>query len=281
MCSAASTNASRARSADSLPSIVFTELTFPPALNTGQTKNSCHGKKRIFTGIGVTESIRRGDCLALDAVKKLLDRDWKETGIKLAGYAAFRARNLAWRTGSTEALAKGLMPDDIAAQAILSVISGERTWDPERGPLLPFLKCVVDSLLNHLAESSDNRRLERLLDDTGGSPRGPTDYRLVSNDLWGTSTASAIDAEAPSQEDDGADQKTQQLFAVVRGKPELLEVLRAIVDFGEAKPRHIAARIGKSVNHVNNCLKRLRRLALKLTANPGQCSASGGAPINP
>lgn len=54
----------------------------------------------------------------------------------------------------TEALAKGLMPGDIAAQAILSVTSGERAWDQDRGPLLPFLRRVIDSLLNHLAGSS-------------------------------------------------------------------------------------------------------------------------------
>ena len=68
------------------------------------------------------------------------------------------------------------MPDDIAAQAIVSVIGGERKWEPERGPLLPFLKRVVDSLLNHLALSADNRRIERLsqndrsLYEPSGSP---------------------------------------------------------------------------------------------------------------
>jgi len=67
--------------------------------------------------------------------------------MKLAAYAAFRSRNLYWRTGSDVALAKGLMPEDIAARAIVSVIGGERKWEPERGPLLPFLKRVVDSLL--------------------------------------------------------------------------------------------------------------------------------------
>jgi hypothetical protein len=72
----------------------------------------------------------------LDPVKELLHVDWRETGMKLAAYAAFRSRNLAWRTGSDVALAKGLMPEDVAAQAIVSVIGGDRKWEPERGPLL-------------------------------------------------------------------------------------------------------------------------------------------------
>ena len=62
----------------------------------------------------------------MDVVKELLRVDWAETGMKLAAYAAFRSRNLSWRTGSEVALAKGLMPEDIAAQAIASVIAGER-----------------------------------------------------------------------------------------------------------------------------------------------------------
>lgn len=191
----------------------------------------------------------------MDAVKELLAIDWKEVGIKLAGYAAFRARNLSWRTGSGVALAKGLMPDDVAAQAILSVISGDRTWEPERGPLLPFLKRVVDSLLNHLAESSDNRRVEGI--------------------------ASSIDGiEAADRAEDSEDEdqrRVQMLIETVEDKPELMEVLRAIIDFDEARPRFIAARIGKPVAHVNNCLKRLRRLALKISSARVTDSRPGGA----
>ena len=69
----------------------------------------------------------------------------------------FARATLSWRTGSDVALAKGLMPEDVAAQAIVSVIAGERKWEPQRGPLLPFLKRVVDSLLNHLGNLCTGR----------------------------------------------------------------------------------------------------------------------------
>ena len=219
----------------------------------------------------------------MDTVGELLSCDWREIGIRLAGYTAFRARNLVWRTGSTEALAKGLMPGDIAAQAILSVISGERTWDPDRGPLLPFLKRVVDSLLNHLAESNDNRRVERLsLEDADILPQEVTEYRRLSNDPPMIPRTSPINAEVQSEPDDAADQKLQQLFAAAEGKRELVEVLNAIIEFDEMRPRQVAIRIGKPVSHVNNCLKRLRRLALKISATTGTTgpgAVSSGAPI--
>ena len=180
----------------------------------------------------------------MDPVDELLRTDWKTLGIKLAGYAAFRARNLAWRSGNSETLAKGLMPDDIAAQAILSVISGERKWDPNRGPLLPYLKRVVDSLMNHLAESSDNRWMQALMTDDG------TDLGVP-------------DFESAADTDTDAKRRIQRLIAAIDGNPELIEVVNAILELEDPRPRYIAERIGKSLTEVNNRLKRLRRLALK------------------
>lgn len=218
----------------------------------------------------------------MDRVKELLKNDWRETGIRLAGYAAFRARNLAWRTGSHDFLAKGLMPDDIAAQAILSVISDERSWDPDRGPLMPFLRRVVDSLLNHLAESNDNRRVERLLLEHEEALQQKGSAPLADRAAWATAfQANPTRAEFGPEPEDDNELKIQQLFAVAREKPELLELLHAMIDFDEVRPRCIASRIGKSVAHVNNCLKRLRRLALKISASTCRAAESGGVLINP
>jgi hypothetical protein len=213
----------------------------------------------------------------LDVVEELLRVDWAETGMKLAAYAAFRSRNLSWRTGSYVALAKGLMPDDIAAQAIVSVIGGERKWEPERGPLLPFLKRVVDSLLNHLALSSDNRRIERLSHNdclSYGDER--TALQDGDKDPWPPRSAD-FDASGVCESEFDADDRIDRLAEAAKGTLELAEVLNAILEFNEARPRLIALRIGKSVNHVNNCLKRLRRLALKISTDVEGPAASRGA----
>lgn len=203
----------------------------------------------------------------MDLVKELLYVDWGETGMKLAAYAAFRFRNLSWRTGSDVALAKGLMPDDIAAQAIVSVIAGERRWEPERGPLLPFLKRVVDSLLNHLALSADNRRIERLFqDDTSPYRAEHMAFRDGDDSPWPRRPTDFNNADSSELECD-ADERIEQLVEAAKGTPELAEVLGAILEFDEARPRLIALRIGKPVSHVNNCLKRLRRLALKISTD--------------
>jgi len=213
----------------------------------------------------------------LDVVEELLRVDWGDTGMKLAAYAAFRSRNLYWRTGSDVALAKGLMPEDIAAQAIVSVIGGERKWEPERGPLLPFLKRVVDSLLNHLALSADNGRIVRLgQDDTSLYGAERIAFQDGDEGTWQRCPAD-FDAADLSESKYDADERIDRLAEAARGTPELAEVLNAILEFNEARPRLIALRIGKPVNHVNNCLKRLRRLALKISADVEGLAVSRGA----
>src|SRR5262249_36753841 len=167
------------------------------------------------------------------------------------------------------------MPDDVAAQAIVSVIGGERKWDPERGPLLRFLKRVVDSLLNHLAESVETRRTERFSPDD--EPFGP---ELITFGDSGAGPWQAIsgnfNAAGSAEPYRDADRRVQRLLEAATGTPELAEVLNAILDFDEARPRLIALRLGKPVRHINNCLKRLRRMALKIETGPETEAASRG-----
>src|SRR5438874_966523 len=83
---------------------------------------------------------RRRTVLGSDTFKQLQEADWSAIAVELTAYAAFRADNLAWRTRNSRDLAKGMNPEDIAAEAIRKVIAGIRQWDPGRGGLLPFLK---------------------------------------------------------------------------------------------------------------------------------------------
>src|SRR5262245_56988642 len=102
---------------------------------------------------------------------QLLEVDWEDLGIRLTAYAVWKGRNLRWRTGQPDLLPAGKTPQDIAAEAVLKVVEGSRTWDSRRGPLLPFLRRVVDSLLNQLAEGADNR-LQRRLGPAAEAPIG-------------------------------------------------------------------------------------------------------------
>lgn len=181
----------------------------------------------------------------LEARRKLHDADWADIGIRLTAYAMWKARNYRWRTGQVWALAAGKTPEDVAREAIVKVLEGSRHWEPERGPLLPYLEGIVDSLMSHLAASSDNTVIQP----------------------W----HEAIPESGAGRESEDADADLiERLRAALRqqGADELLAILDVVQGCG-ATPRAIAVALHTSVNDINNRLKRLRRVALRvLHASP-------------
>lgn len=173
--------------------------------------------------------------------RRLREADWADLGIRLTAYATWKARNYRWRTRQVWALAAGKTPEDVAREAIAKVLDGTRAWQPHRGPLLPFLQGIVDSLMSHLAASADNAIIEPLHD-------------------------ALLDAVASREPDDaeGAD-LIDRLRRVLEqhGADDLLALLASVREHG-AKPSAIAVALGTSVNDVNNRLKRLRRAALRV-----------------
>lgn len=180
-----------------------------------------------------------------DVQRQLNHVDWAEVGVRLTAYASWKARNLQWRTGCAEALAGGKTPEDLAADAILKVLGGDRAWDPNRGPLLRYLEGVVDSLMSHLAASADNRIQEAF--------------------------SEAHDRAAAAPASDPAERIDRLRSVLERDRQQaLLAVVDAIAGRCEAKPQAIAQVLGTSVADINNRLKRLRRYAQRVVADrPG------------
>lgn len=181
-------------------------------------------------------------CMSHDRERELRAVDWADVGIRLTAYATWKARNRRWRTGRVDALAGGRTAEDLAAEAVLKVLSGERQWDPARGALLPYLQGVVDSLLSHLADSLDNRLQEPWTD--------------------------AHDRAADEAGDVDPTERLTRLRAALHrdAQAALLAILDALEAGCAAKPQALAVHLGTSVADVNNRLKRLRRAALHLVA---------------
>lgn len=80
--------------------------------------------------------------------------DWEAVFPRLVNFAAWRLRTLHWAgrcpPGATTA-------EDLAADAIESLWSGRRRWDPAGEPKLEaVLRGVVHSMASHLAMSSEH-----------------------------------------------------------------------------------------------------------------------------
>lgn len=163
----------------------------------------------------------------------------------------------------------GLNPVDIAQEAIKRVLDGRRKWNPSRGPLMFYLKAVVDSLVSHLAESKDNQLQRRVPqgDEEQDELWDQSEFRASLNDPNNLRASQGAQPLAPDQAlvERQADRRIAQVFEAIRDNPTLEKLVEAIMEVGH-KPADIAEYLHVTVGEVNNRLKRLRRLALKRIA---------------
>ena len=131
-------------------------------------------------------------------------------------------------------------------EVIVKALSGIRRWDPEKGPLLPWLHAQSRSVLDALAKSAPHRREMHIPDmESLVSVQSPDPLEIM------------IERETQTH----ILQKMESLFRITEKDPELGEVLQVILAGCEPWPRHIALELGISVREVDNRLKRLRRRA--------------------
>ena len=145
-------------------------------------------------------------------------------------------------------LAPGISLADVVQRVIEKTLSGERQWDPTKGPLVPWLKDQIKSVLDALAKSAPHRhetqalagedKAERVGIGAASPPPNPEEQLLQA-------------------------ERVNTLFQAVSGEQELEEVLEAVMNGCEPKPRYLAAELGVPVENINNRLKRLRRRVLR------------------
>jgi DNA-directed RNA polymerase specialized sigma24 family protein len=176
-------------------------------------------------------------------------------GKELLAFAEWRARNYRWRSGRNSILAAGQSLEDVVQHIVEKTISGERHWDPTKGPLVPWLKDQVKSVIDALANAAVMRHETQ-------APEGDSIEEFVE----GPGASRSLSPEAILLEKEAAAQAAERadvLFQAVNEEPELEAVMSAILDGCEPKPRYLAAELGVSLEDINNRLKRLRRRAMK------------------
>jgi DNA-directed RNA polymerase specialized sigma24 family protein len=215
------------------------------------------------------------------AFKKLQEADWKTIGIQLAAYARWKARNLHWRTGRTEDLAKGKTPEDVAVEAIEKALDGTRALNLEaHDDLLDCLKSIVDSDINHLVKSADNFRQRRPRENEDGEElHAKFEFEAAHhnyNELISQQPGDPGDHVAKLDERE-AEGRIDRLLQTLADEKDLMEVLEVMLE-GETKPKDIADRLKTSVSDINNRLKRIRRQALKNSISVGNEAVPRGIP---
>jgi hypothetical protein len=172
------------------------------------------------------------------------------------------SRRLRWRTRNAQELPGGETVDSIAWKAIEKVFLGERDWDPESDPdITKYLMGVIDSLLNHLAESQENTLMtippepgsvDAAAWESGSSKRDPASDWLIP-------ASSSPEAALIEQEHTSLKDRALELLMDECADDEILmKVLEAMMD-GYNTPAEISKAKGIPVKDIYNATKRLDR----------------------
>jgi RNA polymerase sigma factor (sigma-70 family) len=195
--------------------------------------------------------------------KQLQGADWETIGKELVAYAEHLAQNYRWRRGGSCELAQGKTSEDIVQEVIVKTIEGDRRWKPERGPLKPWLKAQVRSVMSNLVRSAAHKH-EREFPNEDHETTHTYDEYYVSEISTSTIPAHLMNPEdivLEHEEHGQADQKISALFQSISGETDLEDVVCAVMGGCKLQPRYLAEYLGVSVSEINNRLKKLRRRA--------------------
>jgi DNA-directed RNA polymerase specialized sigma24 family protein len=207
-----------------------------------------------------------GEELDRTVYDKLCQQDWGEIGKELLAFAHIRASNYDWYSSGSDHLAEGKTCEDVVQEVIVKTFTGQRKWDPNKGELLPWLRDQIKSILDALVWSAAHRHETPISEDHGAEgsrerPRNTTSYAEQPFTGQALSPEKCLLEKGEMQK---ADRKIERLFEEIEEDPELEEVLIAIMDGCEPKPRYLAAELGVRVSEIYNRMKRLRRRALAI-----------------
>lgn len=184
----------------------------------------------------------------------LTDADWEDLLKRLMLYAVYKTRKLRWRGlpgGDNQSLPGGHGPDSLASEAIVSVLNGERACTATtKDELLDFLKGVVDSKVNHLAESAENKKSRALPSEDGhkgGTPDG-----------WHPRTKPQDAPVALAADPEAAKAFREKALKALSGEPQLTELFECLAA-GFAGRKEIAELMNVTEDDVTNLRKRLAR----------------------
>jgi hypothetical protein len=141
-------------------------------------------------------------------------------------------------------------------QAIEKLLSGERRWNPKKEPdLFKLLTSVADSIISHLAQAWENRRVrsESALSAHAGADGEEANQIASYADPIDCPSALAVQHEQEKE----SNAFLSQLRDFLRKEPELQKAVDCILD-GTVKRADIAAGLGLSVKETTNLRKKLQ-----------------------
>lgn len=197
-------------------------------------------------------------------IKELYAADWVSIHRELLRYALRRVQIIEWRGsygvgGEVGELAKGFSCEDLVQTLMRKTLNRDRKWDPDRGPLIPWLKLNLRSEIDALMKSDEHKHEQDEIDVDGEESTATVPSSTIDH------LQDPVNILLDKVEEEEIAKKLAPLYEATDEVPELAEIIDAVIDGTELKPRFLAEKLGTTVEDINNRLKRLRRLALRDT----------------
>ena len=202
--------------------------------------------------------------------QRLQQQDWSRIRKKLLAVAINQARSYrSLRQDELSQFALGQTCDDIVHDLILKTISGERHWDPKRGELMPWLKANLRSEIDNLANRKASQQEALLLGEDGEKEFDASQDALHAVGAFDGNKVPMPEALLIRQE--AHEREITNLYHSVEGDEELESLVLTMAYLIEQSEelrtpsrRELAEAMGIPESEVDNQLKRLRRLLLKV-----------------
>lgn len=204
--------------------------------------------------------------MSTEKLQLLRDFPWDENYPKLVAFTDYILQMKSWNNGI---IPKGYNAESIVQEAIIKIFSGKRNWEPERGPLITYLKWVIRSDISHLIKSNTNK-LEIHSDIEDEDCEEVTfedwvDQLALQNSEANSPEELLANSEIEIENIEIARAKIDALLMAANGNSDLEEIVYAVID-GKCspKPQDLAQFLNKPINKIYQNLKTLRLKANKI-----------------
>ncbi len=195
--------------------------------------------------------------LSDEALDILSSHPWEESIPRLVQHAIGKMKRLYWQGVFGGPTPGGVEAQDLVLGSIKKVLDGTRAWDPHSQPdLFLYLKSVIDSEVNHLADSWENQHVFR-----EATLSGKLDDEGNVAEFWNLLDCPNTDPEVALLEKE-RERLSEEFFwafyEFLEGTPLLQTILECIAE-GLDKRSEIAGKMGISVKEFDNLKKQLQR----------------------
>ncbi len=171
--------------------------------------------------------------------------------LRLYLYTRNRLTRMFWRGQRRGQIPGGWEAEDFIQAAIKKALSQDRIWKPEENTLFEFLKNIISSDINNLAEKVENK-----IESRAAMTPEDTDRHIVSISDLQVERSDWPDAYLLKEQEK---YERELIKEQVGDNPLDQAIIKVVIENGLSRSAEIAEELGVHISEVYKAKKRLRR----------------------